>query len=301
MALRLKVISPGPVAGSQRAAVNERVEDRDAGAERADRRNPPGDRATGQPRRTQPPRHEHRDDRAAQHHDVGVPAERSGLQRRETSQPHPGPAPGARLSREHRPQQGPGTRRDQRGFAEGRHVITPREQDGRAGGAVQPDGGHATEPAEPAPAAEIQAQAGQRAIEERSQPDDAERLERHREVWVARVLLADPPAARQLHPLDEAATRARTQPVMAHLRRQLPGERVRLRLRQGEEVPVGHRHDRGTIGVIVRLGKIRRGPEHQHAQRHEGGCGQACRGNVPTGIWPLAAPHPQPVRVLSRV
>src|SRR5690349_2438330 len=62
-----------------------------------------------------------------------------------------------------------------------------------------------TESAEPAPAAGVQAQAGQRAIEQRSQPDEAERLEHHGEVRVARILLADPPACRQLHPLDGAA------------------------------------------------------------------------------------------------
>jgi hypothetical protein len=60
-------------------------------------------------------------------------------------------------------------------------------------------------------------------------------------------LLADPPAVLQLHPLDRAAARTGTQPVAAQLRRQLLGKRVGLRPRQGEEVPVGHRHDRGTI------------------------------------------------------
>ena len=42
---------PWPVAGPQRAAVDERVEDCDAGAEHADRREPPGDRAAGQAER----------------------------------------------------------------------------------------------------------------------------------------------------------------------------------------------------------------------------------------------------------
>jgi hypothetical protein len=52
----------------------------------------------------------------------------------EAGQPGPGPAPGAGLGGQHRPQQGPRARCDQRGFGEGRHVITPGEQDRRTTG-----------------------------------------------------------------------------------------------------------------------------------------------------------------------
>ena len=186
---------------------------------------------------------------------------RSGLQRDKARQPNPGPALRGRLGGEQRPQQRSGARCDQRRIGEGRHVVTPGELDRRAGGAVQADGGRAAEYAEPAPGAEVQAEAGQRGEEERGQPDHPERLERHGEVRVTRILFTDPPSSSELHPLDRAAPRFDEIRLGCHLL----GERLCLRSRQGEEVPVGHRHNRRPVGNVVGLGQVRRGPQHHNA------------------------------------
>ena len=73
----------GRVPGRERAAVDQGIEDGHAGAEDGDRGKPPAQRAKGQPRGPQPPRHDHGHDGAAEYHDVGVADEGRDLDRRE--------------------------------------------------------------------------------------------------------------------------------------------------------------------------------------------------------------------------
>jgi hypothetical protein len=188
----------------------EVVEDRQAGAECGDGAQPPGER--GRWYLPQAPGHYYRYGGAAEHHDVGVAGEGRGLQRYEPGQACPGAPPHRRLGGQDRPQQRAGAGRDQRGVGERRHIVPPGEQQRRARGAEQADGGTAAEAAQPAAGAEEQAQAAERAVEQRRQPDDIECLEQRGQEWVTRVFLADPPSAGQLHPLRNRGRRRHRAP-----------------------------------------------------------------------------------------
>ena len=99
----------------------------------ATERKPPAQRAEGQPRGSQPPRRDHGHDGAAEDHDVGVADEGRELDRHESGEAGPGAPPGTGLGCQHRPQQEPGTGRDQRGVGERRHVVAPGERQRRSG------------------------------------------------------------------------------------------------------------------------------------------------------------------------
>ncbi len=164
---------------------------------------------------------------------------------------------------------------------EGRHVIAPGKQQRRTRGAEQGHGGRPAVAAQPAPGPEEQAQAAQRPVEQRRQPDDPGRLERRSQERVTGILLADPPPAGELHPLLDtwgACNRAG----------QLSGQAVNLGGGQRQEMPLGYRHDRGAIRIIVRLHQPGRGTQHHHAQHRERGQGDESLRAVPA--------HPNPSR-----
>ncbi len=215
-----------PVPGLQRAAVHHVVEQAHTRAEHRDRAQPPPQRRSGQPRRPQPPGHQHGHNGAAKHDHVRIADEHRRLDGHEPGQPGPGAPPGSGLVGQHRPQQRPAAGRDQRGVGERRHVVTPGEQQRRARRAEQADRRRAAEAPQPPPRAGEQAHAAQRPVKQRRQPDDAQRLERRGKKRVTRILLTDPPSVGELDPLgDDARGEAQTHAAGAG---QLNGQRVIL-------------------------------------------------------------------------
>ena len=100
------------------------------------------------------------------------------------------------------------------------------------------------------------------AVEEGRQPEGADHVEGHGQERVARVLLAHPPAVGQVDPLGDGRAAVA----------QEAGERVVLG--GGEQhVPLAERHDRGLVGVVVRLEHRRGLREHEGAQGGEAGGG----------------------------
>jgi hypothetical protein len=259
------------VPGFERAAIYEIIEYGHPGTEDRDRREPPAGRARGHARGPPPAGGQHGHDGAAEHDDVGVAHEHGSLDSREAEQPGPGAPPSGGVVGQQGPQQRAGAGGDQRGIGERRHVVPPREQQRRAGGAEKPDRrGPAVGP-EPAPGTEEQADAAKGAVEQGGQPDDAERRERRGEERVAGVLLADPPPVRQLHPLLDLAGRSRAgqHPAAARIG-QLRGQRANLGGGQCQRVPVGQRGDRGAVGEVVGFHELGHGRQDDDAQHTEG-------------------------------
>ena len=180
----------GLVAGGERAAVDDGVEDGYAESEGGNRGKPPPQCAGRQCDGAQPPGDEHGHDGAGEDHQVGVSDERGRLECQESGEADPGTPTRAGFGGQQRPQQEPGTRRHQGGVGEGRHVVPPGEGERGPRGAVQPDRCSAPERSEPSPGTDEEPEAGHCTEEQWRPSDDPELLERRREEGIARVLLA---------------------------------------------------------------------------------------------------------------
>ena len=247
----------GRVARREGRAVDEPVEGEQTGREERDRGQPDEQRAARHGGR--PVQGDDGGDGDGQLDHVGVAHGHGAVDGEEAEQADDQAAPRARVAGEHRPEQAPRAGRDQRGVAERRHGRAPGKDERGARGAVERHAPDAPPATQPAPGADEQPGAGERAEKERRDPQDAEQVEDDGEERIARVLLADPEARGEAGPLRDALAAARGEPAV---------ERLVLGRGQGE-MAVREGHDRGAIRVVVGFEHLRALRQHDGAEDGE--------------------------------